>query len=766
MKTGRKLKNDLLEFGRDIKTVGLKTPTAKALGFVLLLAFLSMSIGTNDWSARQIRLWEEEFNHYLWYFKTERQATPPIDAVILDLYTTETYNASADLYPNRYKIYTLADNLKISCLLGAEVVMFDLFLSSGSWIGKHLESREGAEDAKELVDALSCYKKVFIPAGRNRTTGGYVPIIKPLLQLGEKLKYVATGTDETKLYRPLQSFKAGSGTVSYPYSGFALALEYLGREAVDPDNYPRQILPLQFGFHPWTFKRASWEEMSTLAMMYDVVRSDDRETQIEELQIVFEVDRFWSQYPTFPKVVLVGFTHNVDDQHDMPFTLFGPISLSTQQKKSGQTVLVTEDGEELSKSVIAGQEPELPFTPGLYAILSTANSLVGGEIPLYPCHRWPALSILIYVILGWLSIEWGRQQVSANSRRLFFGILLGGYILLVGLSFWYSIYLPLIIPCMSLLLCYLCSSYLYQRQLAKRLSLNYRYDKEELVHELSRASWEERKPLMIVQAEQALAIQGDPFSVLKAQIDLTVLWVQLMGLYQWADYYRCQQKTSPLSKGDWEKHIRRPSMGHFKNGFARFGKNYKSEIDAQRSFFPQFYYSLVGPGRKKIQPFEKALDKAVELRNSWIHFTSSSKGEKEQEDTIEVVTTILEQIEKSSKFLRDYSLIKPVSMKLSGDNHVWKCLFYNGPSCYLGEVETGENFTAESLYLFSHNRSTDIHGSALKLDPWVVAGNCELHHREELFQFVGYQKGKCVYAGLTKDCKPSFERLMPEDVME
>jgi hypothetical protein len=766
MKTGRKLKSDFLEFGRDIKTVGLKTPTAKALGFVLLLAVLSVFLRSNDWSAWRIRLLEEEFNHYLWFFKTETQATPPIDAVILDLYTSETYSASADLYQSRYQIYALADNLKLSCFLGAEVVMFDLFLNSNSWIGKYLESNEGADDAKDLLNALSCYNKVFMPAARNIMTDGYVPTIKPLLQLGEKLKYIATATDETKLYRPLQLFQEGSGTVSFPYAGFALALEYLGEKFVNPDDYPRQTLPLQFGFHPQSFKRASWEEMTNLAITYDAVRSDDREMQTIVLQSTFESDPFWSQYQVFPKVVLVGFTHNVDDQHDMPFSLFGPIRLSDRQTKSGRTVLITDKGEQLSNSAISGQEPDLPYTPGLYAILSTANTLVSGRIPFYPCYRWPILSIIIFVCLGWISIEWGRQQLTGTSRRLFFGTLMGSYVLLVGFAFWYGIYLPLVVPCLSLVLCYFCSSYLYQRQLAKRLTLNYRYDREELNDELSKASWEDRKPLMIVQAEQALAIQGDSFSVLKAQIDLTVLWVQLLGLFQWADYYWYQQKVSPRAKGDWEKHIRRPGMGHYKNAFAWFGKSFHSEIDAQRSFFPQFYFSLVGPGRKKIRSLEKSLDKAVELRNNWIHFTSSSKGQKEQEDTIITVRSIIELIEKKSNFLKDYSLIKPVSMKLSSDIPVWKCFFYNGPSCYLGEVETRNEFTAESLYLYCHNRSTDIHGSALKLDPWVVAGNCGLHNREELFQFVGYQKGKCLYAGLTKDCKPSFERLMPKDAME
>ncbi|MBU2513782.1 hypothetical protein KJ966_20770 [bacterium] len=766
MAIGVKLRSGFKALGKDLLLVFLKTYTAKSLVFVLILAVLSLIIRSHDWTSRKVRLFEEGFNHYLWYYKAEVNNSPPIDAVILDLYTSETYNASPDLYQSRYQIFRLADNLKLSCILGAEIVLFDFFLNSESWMGKYLESDEGAEDAAALVDALSCYKKVFMPVRKIENETIYSPTIKPLLILGAKLNYVTTLTSESKLYQPFHTFQTPNGSINLPYTAFALALQYSPVHLDIVNHYPDGTLPLQFSYHPLGFDRASRKEMKNLTKAYDSVKTDDHEIQKIVLQPVFESDRYWSRFKTFPKTVLVGFTHNVDDQHDWPYTLFGSISLQINRDESRRSVLAFE-GEDISpKRETSGKESDIPFTPGLYAILSTANALVNGDIPLYPCYRWPLLSLLLYCTLGWLSIEWGRLLVSSSGRRLFFMSVLVVYVFLVGLAFWNSVYLPLIVPCSAILCCYLGSSYLYNRQLAKRLATNYRYDFEESQQELVHVPWEERKPLLIVQAEQALAIKADSTSVLLARIDLVIFWIQLLGLFQWADYFWYQKKLSPLSIGDWEKSLGKPSLGRYKYALARFGKNFKSELDAQRSFFPQIYFSLVGTSKKRLQPFEKALDDAVGMRNKWRHHTSSSKSDQDQEAAIASISSLLEQIEEHVTFLKTISLIKPIAIQsISGDEYTWKCMFYNGPACYLGEISTRQQLTVELLYLYNHMRSTDIHGSLLRLDPWIVAGNCILHHREELFQFVGYKKGKCLYAGLTEDCKPAFERLMPEDAI-
>ena len=118
-----------------------------------------------------------------------------------------------------------------------------------------------------------------------------------------------------------------------------------------------------------------------------------------------------------PDFVLVGYTHDSTDQHDMPYTKAGPIYLTHSAFVEGSEGSF---GEAAKETQGIGLEPPVLFTPGLYAIISTASSLASENLPQYPIHNWPLTSMLLLGLIFWFSVEWGRNLDSNIGRILFF----------------------------------------------------------------------------------------------------------------------------------------------------------------------------------------------------------------------------------------------------------------------------------------------------------------------------------------------------------
>ncbi|MCP4749272.1 MAG: hypothetical protein GY866_00120, partial [Proteobacteria bacterium] len=720
--------------------------------------FIFFLIAANDDLSFKIRLLEEDVNKWLWYLKAEENTQAPIPTVILDLYTSESYDASSEKYRERYTMYRLPESLDFFCRLGAQLVVFDVYVDSLHWIGKYLNSKRGQAEAQRLTDALSCYKKILMPVRDNEETKGFFYPVTAIRRLEKKLVYMHADTEGTKLYRPYRSFGTDNGQALFPYSALALSLEFMDGDSIELERYPQRILPLQFMYHPTVFDRARWDEMVGFLNSYmDLSTYLEDEKEIGKiLAESYQRDYRKGDEPgVLPKVVMVGFTHDSTDQHVMPYTLAGRIGLS-RGGKAGRSAV--------RKS---GEEPEVLFTPGLYAILSTANALAGGFIPRYPVHNWPIAAAVVFGLIFWLAVEWGRHLSADWRRYLFFGALMLAYLSAYVLAFLNQVYLPLFIPLLALFGAMIASTLLYRQVLVKRLLANYRHDRMVLEEKTAETPWELRQPLIISQAEQNLALQREPFSILMAKLDVLEIWIQLLGMFQWADYYYHQQAVSDIAPAKWRSRfdLRKPSLGHYLGAFCQFGKNFASDLDAQRSFFPQFYYALRGTGRKKKQPFEITLDRAVQLRNEWKHEKSSSKSLKEQEVGLIETSQILDRFNESLAFLKEYSLVKPLSIiKVLDGKHIWLCQFYSGASCFLGEIETDPNLVNDTLYLYNHRRTTEPHGAFLRLDPWIAAGECRLHHREEIFVSKELKNGKCIYSGLTAKCKPVFARSYPDDL--
>jgi len=66
-----------------------------------------------------------------------------------------------------------------------------------------------------------------------------------------------------------------------------------------------------------------------------------------------------------------------------------------------------------------------------------------------------------------------------------------------------------------------------------------------------------------------------------------------------SDYIYHQHQYSPIPQDNWRFSLKRTSLGHYLGAISQFGKNFSDDVEAERSFFPQFYHLLTGMGSKK-----------------------------------------------------------------------------------------------------------------------------------------------------------------------
>ncbi|MCP4755811.1 MAG: hypothetical protein GY866_33525, partial [Proteobacteria bacterium] len=142
-KTARSFKRSIERYFTELKMFLLPHPTTKAIGYAISAVFIFFLIAANDDLSFKIRLLEEDVNKWLWYLKAEENTQAPIPTVILDLYTSESYDASSEKYRERYTMYRLPESLDFFCRLGAQLVVFDVYVDSLHWIGKYLNSKRG-----------------------------------------------------------------------------------------------------------------------------------------------------------------------------------------------------------------------------------------------------------------------------------------------------------------------------------------------------------------------------------------------------------------------------------------------------------------------------------------------------------------------------------------------------------------------------------------------------------------------------------------------
>ncbi len=743
-----KFQLELKQFVTQVLKPGWSHSTTRSFLFSLLVLLLISAVYFNPSLSVRFRLADEQVRHWLWYFKADEYKSPTIPLVVLDLYTSETFNASAEFYQERYTSYELSRSLTLFCKLGATKVIFDTFLDEDSWMGRHLLSTP--EDLKNLIQALKCFKEVFMPV-RDKPENSFIYPLKPISDL-KQVKYVHVNTINSKLYNPHQPFVNEKMSISFPYSAVAMAKSINPEWNLDISRYPHQKLPLQFGYHPRAFPRASYRELSQLLEVMDLMGPEE----------LMELYPGYFKDAELPDFVLVGYTHDSTDQHDMPYTKAGPIYLTHSAFVEGSEGSF---GEAAKETQGIGVEPPVLFTPGLYAIISTASALASENLPQYPIHNWPLTSMLLLGLIFWFSIEWGRNLDSNVGRILFFLILMLALLIVYGVTFLLEVYIPLFLPLIGLLSCLAMSGILYRRELIRKLVRNYGSIHVDEKQGSSIHKHDLQQPIIINQAQATLDLQTDPLGILIAKIDLAECWIQYLGLLMLSDYIFHQHQYSPIDLDNWRFSLKRTSLGHYLGAISQFGKNFSDDVEAERSFFPQFYHLLTGMGnkRKKVHPFESTLERIVSIRNHWKHEKSSSNPRDEIESTLIELNEINKKINRFLSFLTDYSLIRPLKLRqVSNDQHTWQSQFYNGNYCSLGEIKTANQLSTKDFYLYSHFRVGELQGSALKLSPWIIGEECKFHHREELFFYSGVNKNQCLYSGLTKHCSPAINTYFPQ----
>ena len=743
---------DIVQFYTHLKWMNSLHPTMKAISGAALLVLLLSWVHFQSGLSLHFRLIEEDIRHWLWYLNSEEKVDLPISSVVLDLYTSETYNASENLYGNRYDAYQLPQNLRMFCQLGAKQVVLDTFIDADSWIGKHLASDK--EASTQLFQALDCYQEIFIPI-RDKNKETVVYPVSLFRDLEKKIHYTHVNTINSKLYRPWHSYQDDKMVVRFPYSALAIASNIDRSIHLDKSKYPHQLLPLQFTYHPLAFSRAGYKELSQLQEVFELLSSTE---QVEIYKQYFE-------NVSIPDLVLVGFTHDSADQHDMPYTKGGPIYLDPSSLQ-GEAKLskFSQFGKKVQSEEQLGVEPPVFFTPGLYAVLSMANSLVRHQLPFYPVYNWPLLTMLIIGLIYWLSIEWGRNLDFSISRFYFFSFLAITYLSLYVAMFFYQIYIPLILPLFGFFSCMVCSELLYRQDVRRKLVKNSQFVENRGKSIQNTYNLADKFPIIIVQAKHTLAMQTSPLGELMSTMDIAETWIEILGLLQFSDYYYHQRSYALVPLEKWRFSLKRLSLGHYLGAFSQFGKNFASLEEAENSFFPMFYHLLVGVGKRKKKPFEANLEKLCALRNEWKHAKSTANPQHKIEQNIREIRAILEQIEKSLWFMQHYTLVKPLQIKeVSDQQQTWLCQCYVGANCFVSEIISSKPISAGGFYLFSHQRMGNLQGNILSVGPWIIGSECTYHHREELFFYSGVSKNFCNYSGLTKSCKPTEQHPFPKD---
>ena len=123
-----KFQAELKQFASQVLNAGWSHSTTRSFLFSLLLVLLISAVHLNPGLSVRFRLGEEQVRHWLWYFTADEYKSPSIPLVVLDLYTSETFNASEELYDERYQSYELSRSMTLFCRLGATKVIFDTFL--------------------------------------------------------------------------------------------------------------------------------------------------------------------------------------------------------------------------------------------------------------------------------------------------------------------------------------------------------------------------------------------------------------------------------------------------------------------------------------------------------------------------------------------------------------------------------------------------------------------------------------------------------------
>lgn len=411
-------------------------------------------------------------------------------------------------------------------------------------------------------------------------------------------------------------------------------------------------------------------------------------------------------------------------------------------------------------------EPPVELTPGMYLVAATSATLVRVGVPTKVLFKHPALLLGLWLI-GVLLVL-GAKRASSTlmcSIKVLAAVLV--YLLAVFLLHaGENVFLPITLPVAYFAGLYIyCDYHLYQgvihRLFQKTLQYRYEVKKEYVV-----------LPYILHQSASFRDCQLDPYKRLIASLDLLCFWLQFLALTLLSEHFEKNSGPGPISKQNWLKWSK-PTLGSYLYGFKELACQYKSYQHALgRSRFPEFTILLHGENNLH-EGLGRALHEIVQLRNEWKHFASSGHSEISVRAALASAGKIEQILLKLGMHLPGFILVRAkVLVKNERSGTLWTCMVFNGHQPYLDEFMTRDILTPGYLYLCDIRKKRIIH-NLLCLHPWMAAGECKYHHRDEIFLYSGlvfdFDKSKPTrqvkYTGFTESCQPVDEHLLLESAV-
>ncbi|MFT6907728.1 MAG: hypothetical protein ACJAS1_004412 [Oleiphilaceae bacterium] len=705
--------------------------------FIVMACVFALTISALD---LRVKVWDEKLRQYSWFFNMETKTDLPLATSILDLYTSETYNASPENYKARYQTYDLPESLDVYCKLGATTLAIDFFLDDETWMGKHLSNDQ--EDLSRLRESLNCFERIWLPL--REQAGNWIFPINGLANL-KNVRFAHVNTIESVLYEPSLAHDSPKGELRVPYIAKALAKK---------NDKEEQLTPLLMNYSLESFTRLRFEDLVIFKPLKQVMSADKFQAFYHSY---FNNEQI--KYP-LPLTVIAAFTHDAQDQHHTAYNLGGPLDLpkvSALPRKSN-------NGSTIGGRVITyGAETKVSFTPGAYLIASTSNAIASQKT--FNSITFNNTGFII-VFCVFLCVIFYVSSTFHNGYRvaiLFIGsamtYIFVSYILLAIAH----LLVPLVLPLVVFFILWLIADYQYGAGLLKQLinlsstEINYQPSKE----------IDKLQPIVISMAQSHRDSQTDQYKQLISSVDLLSFWLQYIALLVMSENVKNDPSLNvTLHKKDWERWYK-PTLGTYLYGL----KKLVDKKGSQNSWFPELIALM---NKKPASQLEETLQRSLNFRNEWKHFASSAYSEGHMDKVLDDILMTEQELEQNISFLSKFILIKTKHLKLSeNETHYWDCLVYSGSSTFIDEFATTDTLQPDTLYLFD-TRKWGRYANTLCLEPWLFASECTHHNREEVFFYTGLiwnansrtATKEIKYSGLTESCCPLHNKEIPDKLFE
>ncbi len=655
--------------------------------------------------------------------------------ILLDLHTPETFDPSPDRFASRYSQYRLAQTLPFFCELGVHTIVLDFYLDNESWIGRHLSDSPDA--LKELSESLTCFKQVLLPIRqRQNPESGFNHIFKP----DARFRLVHMNHFASVVYPAYVRILDASGWLTVPHAAEALRHNGAKNDYVAGSSEVTQEIhyPSSLRYHPQSWPLFGFEEITLITAMRGLSQPPSAQDLFRQLYAD----------AAEPSVLLVGFSHDSTDLHNVAFNL-------------GGKVRIRPGGSDL-------RQLEWPLTPGLFILASELGTVLADEQRRFVAYAPVGAFLWLFAILSIAQLMLERAGVSiTRSMLLILGYGLGFWVFNQFLALVPGFHLPLNAPLLGLFLMFWADIAFRQGRLNQLLKAALKRDKPLSGPQSTQLL--AAQPITLVLASQATQSQSDPYKRFLCELDLATFWIQYLGLLALADYSAHRQRRRKVVKEQSLQSFYRPTLGNYVHGLAGLYRQLPPSA-AQPCSLPLLAQQAQDHRTGSLM---ESLQKILDLRNDWKHFASTHYAQSSIQQAEEELLRAYLQMLPKVHFLKDYRLIKAISPVARGNTDTdkpasWEVLCVSGTYARLERLRDIGDLQPQALYLVQEVEQ-EVAEVVLRLDPWLHAEECAYHHRVEVFFHAGLEwsrqdglTGNINFNGLTESCKPISPVRAPE----